>query len=96
MTPRGAWTAYGVVFTANACTLVLEISAGRLLASYFGVSLYTWTSIIGVTSQREADGHVYEILSLDRLIHSYNSLEDPARLHYPYLRTYAALTAYAA
>ena len=41
MTPRGAWTAYGVVFTASACILVLEISAGRLLASYFGVSLYT-------------------------------------------------------
>lgn len=28
--------------------LVLEIVAGRLLAPYIGVSLYTWTSIIGV------------------------------------------------
>jgi predicted membrane-bound spermidine synthase len=43
-----AWTAYGVVFVASACTLVLEITAGRLLAPYLGVSLYTWTSIIGV------------------------------------------------
>ncbi len=51
---------------------------------------------IRVTSEREADGHVYRVLSLDRLIHSYNSIEDPTRLHYPYLRTYAALTAYAA
>jgi spermidine synthase len=51
---------------------------------------------IRVTSEREADGHVYQVLSLDRLVHSYNSLEDPTRLHYPYLRTYAALTAYSA
>jgi spermidine synthase len=51
---------------------------------------------IRVTSEREADGHVYQVLSLDRLIHSYNSIEDPTRLHYPYLRTYAAVTAYAA
>lgn len=51
---------------------------------------------IRVTSELEADGHVYQVLSLDRLIHSYNSIEDPTRLHYPYLRTYAVLTAYAA
>ena len=43
-----AWAAYAIVFVASAGTLVLEIAAGRLLASYFGVSLYTWTSIIGV------------------------------------------------
>lgn len=40
---------YGlVVFVSSACLLVLEITAGRLLAPYIGVSLYTWTSIIGV------------------------------------------------
>ena len=48
MTRRRAWAAYAIVFVASAATLVLEIAAGRLLASYFGVSLYTWTSIIGV------------------------------------------------
>jgi len=37
-----------VVFVASFCTLVLEIVAGRVLAPYVGVSLYTWTSIIGV------------------------------------------------
>jgi spermidine synthase/MFS family permease len=42
------WSAYLVVFTAGACTLALEIVAGRILAPYVGVSLYTWTSIIGV------------------------------------------------
>jgi spermidine synthase len=51
---------------------------------------------IRVTSEREADGHMYQVLSLDRLVHSYNSIEDPTRLHYPYLRTYAALAAYSA
>jgi spermidine synthase len=51
---------------------------------------------IRVRAERASDGHVYRVLMLDRLIHSYNSIEDPTRLHYPYLRTYAALTAYAA
>lgn len=37
-----------VVFLTSALLLVLEIVAGRLLAPYVGVSLYTWTSIIGV------------------------------------------------
>ncbi len=40
---------YGAtVFLSSAFLLVLEIVAGRLLAPYVGVSLYTWTSIIGV------------------------------------------------
>jgi spermidine synthase len=37
-----------VVFVASFCTLVLELVAGRIMAPYVGVSLYTWTSIIGV------------------------------------------------
>lgn len=40
--------AYIVAFTASFCTLVIEIVAGRILAPFVGVSLYTWTSIIGV------------------------------------------------
>lgn len=44
---RLAW--YGAtVFLSSALLLVLEIVAGRLIAPYVGVSLYTWTSIIGV------------------------------------------------
>ena len=39
---------YLIVFTASAGTLILEIVAGRLLAPHLGVSLYTWTTIIGV------------------------------------------------
>jgi predicted membrane-bound spermidine synthase len=37
-----------VVFISSFCLLVIEIVAGRILAPYVGVSLYTWTSIIGV------------------------------------------------
>ena len=40
---------YGaVIFLSSAALLVLEMVAGRLLAPYIGVSLYSWTSIIGV------------------------------------------------
>lgn len=46
---RGRLILYGAtVFLSSAALLVLEIVAGRLLAPYIGVSLYTWTSIIGV------------------------------------------------
>ena len=49
---------YGVVvFLASALLLVLEIVAGRLLAPYIGVSLYTWTSIIGVILAGLSLGH---------------------------------------
>jgi len=41
-------TANIVVFIASFCTLVIELVAGRIMAPYVGVSLYTWTSIIGV------------------------------------------------
>jgi spermidine synthase len=35
-------------FIGSACLLMLEIDAGRILAPAIGVSLYTWTSVIGV------------------------------------------------
>ena len=43
--PRIAWYAF-TVFASSA--LVLEVVAGRLIAPYVGMSLYTWTAIIGV------------------------------------------------
>ena len=36
------------VFVSSGLLMVLEIVAGRLLAPYVGMSLYTWTSVIGV------------------------------------------------
>jgi len=45
---QSLWASYLIVFLSSACTLVLEIVAGRILAPFIGVSLYTWTSIIGI------------------------------------------------
>ncbi len=41
------WSARSLVFSTSAAVLVLEILAGRLLAPYVGVSLETFTGIIG-------------------------------------------------
>ena len=35
-------------FVGNGCLLVLELVAGRILAPTIGVSLFTWTAVIGV------------------------------------------------
>ncbi|MCL1598781.1 MAG: fused MFS/spermidine synthase, partial [Actinomycetia bacterium] len=42
-----SWLIGIVVFVAAAAVLVLEIVAGRILAPYVGVSLQTFTGIIG-------------------------------------------------
>lgn len=36
------------VFMTNFCLMTLELAAGRLIAPYVGVSLYTWTAVIGI------------------------------------------------
>jgi predicted membrane-bound spermidine synthase len=40
--------AVALAFVGSGCLLILEIVAGRLVAPVVGVSLYTWTSVIGV------------------------------------------------
>jgi spermidine synthase len=42
------WRPAIIVFLSSACIMVLELVAGRIIAPYVGVSLYTWTSVIGV------------------------------------------------
>lgn len=42
------WRPEIVVFISNACVMILELVAGRIIAPQVGVSLYTWTSVIGV------------------------------------------------
>ncbi len=37
-----------IVFVSNFCIMTLELVAGRIIAPYVGVSLYTWTTIIGI------------------------------------------------
>ncbi len=43
--------------TVSAASLVVEIVAGRMLAPYVGMSLYTWTSIIAVVLAGFSAGH---------------------------------------
>ena len=45
---RWLWRPIWIVYLANACIMVLELVAERVIAPDVGVSLYTWTSIIGV------------------------------------------------
>jgi spermidine synthase len=52
-----SWESYLVVFGASVCTLVLEIVAGRVLAPAIGVSLYTWTTVIGTVLAGVAVGN---------------------------------------
>lgn len=42
------WKANMVAFLSSFCVMVIELVAARILAPHIGVSLYTWTSIIGV------------------------------------------------
>lgn len=45
------------LFISSACGLIVEIVAGRLLAPYVGMSLYTWTAIIAVVLAGFSIGH---------------------------------------
>ena len=42
------WKANIIAFISSFCVMVIELIAARILAPYIGVSLYTWTSIIGI------------------------------------------------
>ncbi|NQU06512.1 MAG: fused MFS/spermidine synthase [Calditrichaeota bacterium] len=42
------WHPNLIVFVSSGCIMVLELVAGRIIAPQVGVSLYTWTSVIGV------------------------------------------------
>jgi len=42
------WRPNLIVFVSNTCVMILELVAGRIIAPYVGVSLYTWTSVIGI------------------------------------------------
>ncbi len=46
-----------IVFAAGFFLMTVEVLSGRVLAPYLGVSIYTWTSVIGVTLAGVAIGN---------------------------------------
>lgn len=51
------WLYLIIVALTAACGLVVEIVAGRMIAPYLGMSLYTWTAIIAVVLAGFSVGH---------------------------------------
>ncbi len=51
------WLLAAVQTVVAAASLVVEIVAGRMLAPYLGMSLYTWTSVIAVVLAGFSAGH---------------------------------------
>ena len=60
------WISCLLAFISSACTLVIELIAGRIMAPYIGVSLYTWTSIIGVVLAGMSGGNFFGGFVADR------------------------------
>ncbi len=83
----GRTRAVAVVFVANAAVLVLELTGARMVAPYVGVTLETYTALIGVVLAAIAAGAWLGGRLADR--------HDPGSLIAPVLVVGAALTALA-
>ncbi|MFO0805860.1 MAG: fused MFS/spermidine synthase [Gemmataceae bacterium] len=59
--------AFTVVFVASFCGMTLELTASRVIADKLGVSLFTWTGIIGVMLAGTAIGNLLGGIIADRV-----------------------------
>jgi len=62
------------------------VSRCNLETNYFCIKVH----------EQVKDGRVVRVLVLDRMVHSYSSLDDPTKLVYGYEQVYAEATAYQA
>jgi spermidine synthase len=60
------WQSCLLAFISSACVLIIELIAGRIMAPYIGVSLYTWTSVIGIVLAGMAAGNFLGGIIADR------------------------------
>ena len=50
---------YATVFMTGAAVMVIELLGTRLIAPFYGTSLYVWSSLISVTMMALASGYFF-------------------------------------
>ncbi len=80
---------------AASLVIVVGISALALMRGWLRSACTAETNYFCIkVDEREIDGKAVRVLILDRLVHSYTSMDDPTVLVYGYERIYAEVTAY--
>lgn len=67
------WGPLLAVFMANACLMAIEVVAGRLASRFYGQSIYSWTTVIGLilggmTLGSYVGGRAADRVRVDRLL----------------------------
>ncbi|HUW61559.1 MAG TPA: fused MFS/spermidine synthase [Candidatus Bathyarchaeia archaeon] len=67
------WGPLLAVFMANACLMAIEVVAGRLASRFYGQSIYSWTTVIGLilagmTLGSYLGGRAADRIRVDRLL----------------------------
>ena len=89
----GGWRRPALAGTA-VVALAIALAAWPLRPALAGPCLReTDYYCIRVRDEMRNDGAMYRVLTLDRLVHSYSSLDDPRKLAYGYEKISAEVTA---